>query len=192
MKIALLSQRFLFPARTPKWNQEVSWSSGRRLEDHLHSAGAGRGDPSARHPFLPGMRAGHRRQQRSGRFAGRYRSPFRTRAAPLRGSKSRRNVLERLRAGYGEDVINADALAYLRARAPSEPILARFASGFAHEDQTAERRQSDLDRERTAMPWRRRGHDAAAIPHIAAAIDRRVGIQDLAVITGFGHTDAIA
>lgn len=43
------------------------------------------------------------------------------------GSKSRLNFLELLRAGHGDYVINAEALAYMRGRALAGPILARLA-----------------------------------------------------------------
>jgi hypothetical protein len=43
------------------------------------------------------------------------------------GSKSRRNVLELLRAGHGDYVINAEALASMRGRGLAGPILARLA-----------------------------------------------------------------
>ena len=43
------------------------------------------------------------------------------------GSKSRLNFLELLRAGHGDYVINAEALAYMRARALAGPIIARLA-----------------------------------------------------------------
>jgi hypothetical protein len=42
-------------------------------------------------------------------------------------SKSRRNFLELLRAGYGDYVINAEALAYMRGRALAGPLIARLA-----------------------------------------------------------------
>ena len=43
------------------------------------------------------------------------------------GSKSRRNFLELLRAGHGDYVINAEALAYMRGRALAGPVIARLA-----------------------------------------------------------------
>jgi hypothetical protein len=43
------------------------------------------------------------------------------------GSKSRLNFLELLRAGHGDYVVNAEALAYMRARALAGPIVARLA-----------------------------------------------------------------
>jgi hypothetical protein len=43
------------------------------------------------------------------------------------GSKSRLNFLELLRAGHGDYVINAEALAYMRKRALAGPIIARLA-----------------------------------------------------------------
>jgi hypothetical protein len=43
------------------------------------------------------------------------------------GSKSRLNFLELLRAGHGDYVVNAEALAYMRARALAGPIIARLA-----------------------------------------------------------------
>ena len=43
------------------------------------------------------------------------------------GSKSRRNFLELLRAGHGDYVINAEALAYMRGRALAGPLIARLA-----------------------------------------------------------------
>jgi hypothetical protein len=48
------------------------------------------------------------------------------------GSKSRRNFLELLRAGYDDYVINAEALAYMRRRALAGPVIARLAE---HPDQ---------------------------------------------------------
>jgi Transposase IS66 family len=42
-------------------------------------------------------------------------------------AKSRLNFLELLRAGHGDYVINAEALAYMRGRALAAPILARLA-----------------------------------------------------------------
>src|SRR5260370_13051354 len=39
------------------------------------------------------------------------------------GSKSRLNFLELLRAGHGDYVINAQALAYMRRRAPAGPVI---------------------------------------------------------------------
>ena len=49
------------------------------------------------------------------------------------GSKSRLNFLELLRAGHGDYVINAEALAYMRARALAGPLIARLAE---HADRT--------------------------------------------------------
>src|SRR3954468_12443633 len=43
------------------------------------------------------------------------------------GSKSRLNFLEVLRAGFGDYVINAEALAYMRQRALAGPVIARLA-----------------------------------------------------------------
>ncbi len=43
-------------------------------------------------------------------------------------SKSRLNFLEVLRAGYGDYVINAGALAYMRRRALAGPVIARLAA----------------------------------------------------------------
>jgi hypothetical protein len=43
------------------------------------------------------------------------------------GSKSRLNFLELLRAGHGDYVVNAEALAYMRARALAAPIITRLA-----------------------------------------------------------------
>jgi Transposase IS66 family len=43
------------------------------------------------------------------------------------GSKSRLNFLELLRAGHGDYVVNAEALAYMRTRALAGPIIARLA-----------------------------------------------------------------
>jgi hypothetical protein len=43
------------------------------------------------------------------------------------GSKSRSNFLELLRAGHGDYVINAEALAYMRQRALAGPVVARLA-----------------------------------------------------------------
>src|SRR4051795_2531989 len=43
------------------------------------------------------------------------------------GSKSRLNFLEVLRAGYGDYVVNAEALAYMRQRALAGPVIARLA-----------------------------------------------------------------
>ena len=48
------------------------------------------------------------------------------------GSKSRSNFLELLRAGHGDYVINAEALAYMRQRALAGPVIARLAE---HSDQ---------------------------------------------------------
>jgi hypothetical protein len=42
------------------------------------------------------------------------------------GSKSRLNFLELLRAGHGDYVVNAEALAYMRARALAGPLIARL------------------------------------------------------------------
>jgi Transposase IS66 family len=42
-------------------------------------------------------------------------------------SKSRLNFLEVLRAGYGDYVVNAEALAYMRQRALAGPVIARLA-----------------------------------------------------------------
>jgi hypothetical protein len=47
------------------------------------------------------------------------------------GSKSRSNFLELLRAGHGDYVINAEALAYMRQRTLASPVVARLA---AHPD----------------------------------------------------------
>ena len=47
-------------------------------------------------------------------------------------SKSRRNFLELLRAGYDDYVINAEALAYMRSRNLAGPVIQRLA---AHPDQ---------------------------------------------------------
>ncbi len=49
------------------------------------------------------------------------------------GSKSRLNFLELLRAGHGDYVVNAEALAYMRTRALAGPIIARLAE---HADRT--------------------------------------------------------
>jgi hypothetical protein len=43
------------------------------------------------------------------------------------GSKSRANFLKLLRAGHGDYVINAEALAYMRQRALAGPVIARLA-----------------------------------------------------------------
>lgn len=43
------------------------------------------------------------------------------------GSKSRVNFLELLRAGHGDYIINAEALAYMRGRALAGPLIARLA-----------------------------------------------------------------
>ncbi len=43
------------------------------------------------------------------------------------GSKSRLNFLELLRAGHGDYVINAEALAYMRRRSLAGPVIARLA-----------------------------------------------------------------
>jgi hypothetical protein len=43
------------------------------------------------------------------------------------GSKSRGNFLELLRAGHGDYVVNAEALAYMRQRALAGPVIARLA-----------------------------------------------------------------
>ena len=42
------------------------------------------------------------------------------------GSKSRLNFLELLRAGHGDYVVNAEALAYMRARALAGPVIAQL------------------------------------------------------------------
>ena len=42
-------------------------------------------------------------------------------------SKNRRNFLQLLRAGHGDYVVNAEALAYMRQRALSGPVIARLA-----------------------------------------------------------------
>jgi transposase IS66 family protein len=47
-------------------------------------------------------------------------------------SKSRSNFLELLRAGHGDYVINAEALAYMRLRALAGPIIARLAEHPDH------------------------------------------------------------
>jgi Transposase IS66 family len=62
------------------------------------------------------------------------------------GSKSRLNFLGLLRAGHGDYVINAEALAYMRARALAGPIIARLAQ---HADRSfADRKawEAHLDR----------------------------------------------
>src|SRR3954447_23116589 len=48
------------------------------------------------------------------------------------GSKSRLNFLEVLRAGFGDYVINAEALAYMRQRALAGPVIARLAEHPEH------------------------------------------------------------
>src|SRR3954470_10974346 len=48
------------------------------------------------------------------------------------GSKSRLNFLEVLRAGFGDYVINAEALAYIRQRALAGPVIARLAEHPEH------------------------------------------------------------
>src|SRR5665213_2280277 len=55
------------------------------------------------------------------------------------GSKSRLNFLELLRAGHGDYVINAEALAYMRGRALAGPLIARLAehADRAFADRTA-------------------------------------------------------
>ena len=55
------------------------------------------------------------------------------------GSKSRSNFLELLRAGHGDYVINAEALAYMRQRALAGPVIARLAEHPDHDfaDQAA-------------------------------------------------------
>ena len=45
-----------------------------------------------------------------------------------RASKSRLNFLDLLRAGHGEYVINAAALAYMRSRSLAGPVLSRLAA----------------------------------------------------------------
>jgi Transposase IS66 family len=54
-------------------------------------------------------------------------------------SKSRLNFLELLRAGHGDYVVNAEALAYMRERALAGPVIARLAGhpARAFPDQTA-------------------------------------------------------
>ena len=42
-------------------------------------------------------------------------------------SKSRQNFLELLRAGYGDYVVNAEALAYMRQRSLAGPVIAKLA-----------------------------------------------------------------
>src|SRR3954453_22542110 len=48
------------------------------------------------------------------------------------GSKSRLNFLEVLRAGYGDYVVNAEALAYMRQRSLAGPVIARLAEHPEH------------------------------------------------------------
>lgn len=62
------------------------------------------------------------------------------------GSKSRLNFLELLRAGHADYVVNAEALAYMRRRHLSGPVIARLASHAATRfaDRTAW--QAHLDR----------------------------------------------
>src|SRR5216684_3100041 len=54
-------------------------------------------------------------------------------------SKSRSNFLDLLRAGHGDYVINAEALAYMRQRALAGPVIARLAEHLdqVFTDQTA-------------------------------------------------------
>jgi hypothetical protein len=47
-------------------------------------------------------------------------------------SKSRLNFLELLRAGHGDYVVNAEALAYMRARSLAGPLIARLAEHGDH------------------------------------------------------------
>src|SRR3954468_13598781 len=55
------------------------------------------------------------------------------------GSKSRLNFLEVLRAGHGDYVVNAEALAYMRQRALAGPVIARLAehAGRHFDDEAA-------------------------------------------------------
>ena len=65
------------------------------------------------------------------------------------GSKSRLNFLELLRAGHGDYVINAEALAYMRARALAGPVIARLGE---HEDRVfADRAAWDAHLERLGI-----------------------------------------
>jgi len=62
------------------------------------------------------------------------------------GSKSRLNFLELLRAGHGDYIVNAEALAYMRTRSLASPIVAKLAE---HADRAfADRRawEAHLDR----------------------------------------------
>ena len=54
------------------------------------------------------------------------------------GSKSRLNFLELLRAGYSDYVINDEAVAYMRGRALSGPVIARLADHACRHFDTAE------------------------------------------------------
>jgi hypothetical protein len=61
-------------------------------------------------------------------------------------SKSRRNFLELLRAGHGDYVVNAEALAYMRQRALSGPVIARLAAQAETRFADAAAWQAHLDR----------------------------------------------
>src|SRR3954471_5379687 len=69
------------------------------------------------------------------------------------GSKSRLNFLEVLRAGHGDYVVNAEALAYMRQRALAGPVIARLAehAGRHFPDEVAWLRH--LERLRIACPF---------------------------------------
>jgi hypothetical protein len=61
-------------------------------------------------------------------------------------SKSRRNFLDLLRAGHGDYVVNAEALAYMRQRALSGPLIARLAAQAETRFADAAAWQAHLDR----------------------------------------------
>ena len=61
-------------------------------------------------------------------------------------SKSRSNFLELMRAGHGDYLVNAEALAYMRQRALAGPVVARLAEYPDHELRRSGRLTAHLDR----------------------------------------------
>jgi hypothetical protein len=60
------------------------------------------------------------------------------------------------------------------------------------EEDDAQGRQREGERMRSAVPGREVGFHAPEVAHAAAAVERRVAVQELAPGAAVGHADAIA
>ena len=87
-------------------------------------------------------------------------------------SKSRLNFLELLRAGHDDYVINAEALAYMRERALSAPVIARWPNIRSASSQSARLdHTSRTPRHLGSRGQSRSGHDR----HRGRAVGQRQG-----------------